>query len=608
MRSAAEAISGLTTHRLAPTTDRQLLALLRARNTLGPSVFPESFQSRLPAYDSGPTSFVFAAELLALRLRGADARGAFELGQSAMFESRFVVERAGDRSIRMRFSQELSRLRPLVSRSWVGISDQIGSDSALAGVLADAERSRSLAFEMTRRDSLAIGLREFWYDRLFHTSLLAQRFPTFGRWYGDEPMLGLESLSLAASSHEVRPAIVQFVGLGDSIAVTVQTDSARHAVIIPEVSMDSIAEWSRMLRDAVGAEGGSRGIVIEGANRPKWQDVIGRLARAILPPRVRTALAGSNMLFIVADGELARVPWSALPFGDSLLVGDLMATALVPSFRLAEVLTERGRATTWPAIVLPKMQPFLLGADSSRQSARWAGERAAAVNAIRQWQDLRGQHAGKNALVIGDPSMPTMHPLIGSLRLPALPASQREAHAVARQLGTTATIGALATEDLWRRRAPDAMIIHVATHALAFDSLDQSGLSFLALSPGRGHDGILSSAELLSPAHRSLRANLVVLSACKTGGGAVMESEGVIGLARAFLERGAASVLATQWNVPDAGTASLMTSFYRHWFGDTDVPSKAEALRRAQVELRSAGGRLADPVSWAGVQLIGSIW
>jgi CHAT domain-containing protein len=76
---------------------------------------------------------------------------------------------------------------------------------------------------------------------------------------------------------------------------------------------------------------------------------------------------------------------------------------------------------------------------------------------------------------------------------------------------------------------------------------------------------------------------LVVLSACKTGLGDVVNGEGVFGLWRAPQEAGAEAVLMSLWPVPDEETQELMTSFYRKWLAGEE---KHEALHEAQLEPR----------------------
>jgi CHAT domain-containing protein len=64
-------------------------------------------------------------------------------------------------------------------------------------------------------------------------------------------------------------------------------------------------------------------------------------------------------------------------------------------------------------------------------------------------------------------------------------------------------------------------------------------------------------------------------------------------------------VLVSLLNVSDAATALLMKGFYTHWLRDPDHPSKAEALRRAQEEVR-ARPEFGEPKYWAAFQLVGA--
>ena len=123
----------------------------------------------------------------------------------------------------------------------------------------------------------------------------------------------------------------------------------------------------------------------------------------------------------------------------------------------------------------------------------------------------------------------------------------------------------------------------------------------------------------LSKNRRRLDADLVVLSACQTGLGKQLGTEGLVGLTRAFQFAGARSVLASYWNISDARTAVFMKRFYYHL---KDGLPKAEALRQTQIEfirqpIKQArkgflGWLLPDkkidasqPFYWAAFQLIG---
>lgn len=145
----------------------------------------------------------------------------------------------------------------------------------------------------------------------------------------------------------------------------------------------------------------------------------------------------------------------------------------------------------------------------------------------------------------------------------------------------------------------------MATHGFAYSSEARARDSFVALGPGEGHDGLLKVGEVLDDPALALEAELVVLSACQTGLGDVKQAEGTVGLQRAFLAKGARSVLVSLWSVSDAATDLLMRAFYVHWLEDEDGPSKAEALRRAQEEVRATPG-FEHPRFWAAFQLVGA--
>ena len=146
-----------------------------------------------------------------------------------------------------------------------------------------------------------------------------------------------------------------------------------------------------------------------------------------------------------------------------------------------------------------------------------------------------------------------------------------------------------------------ARIVHFATHALL--DVRRPELSGIVVSErdaaGRPHNGFLSLADISS---MRLSAELVVLSACRTGLGKEVRGEGLVGLTRGFMNAGAPRVLASLWKISDTATAMLMTRFYREMLEDDLAP--AEALRTAQRALRT-DRRTSAPQAWAGFVLEG---
>jgi CHAT domain-containing protein len=116
-----------------------------------------------------------------------------------------------------------------------------------------------------------------------------------------------------------------------------------------------------------------------------------------------------------------------------------------------------------------------------------------------------------------------------------------------------------AQETIIKQQLHQTRFLHFATHGY-FDATN-AGLSCIMLYPSvtNEEDGILYTKEIYN---LSVKAELVVLSACETGLGKVFRGEGTMGLTRAWLYAGAKYVLASLWRVNDKATATLMTTFY----------------------------------------------
>lgn len=215
-------------------------------------------------------------------------------------------------------------------------------------------------------------------------------------------------------------------------------------------------------------------------------------------------------------------------------------------------------------------------------------------------------------LLVADPSDLARGP--NGEQLPTLPGARQEVSAVARMLPSNETT-LLMGKDAQAQRVEDEIgqstVIHFATHAIVKD--DSPWDSYLAFGDvGSTTGGRLTAADVYS---LSLHANLVFLSACRTGMGKV-SGDGIAGLTRAFVYAGASSVIASLGDVSDDTTVRLVPEFYKSWLKGNN---KAQALREAQlrlmrdlragrVKINTPYGKYAlpeDPILWASFILEG---
>jgi len=108
-------------------------------------------------------------------------------------------------------------------------------------------------------------------------------------------------------------------------------------------------------------------------------------------------------------------------------------------------------------------------------------------------------------------------------------------------------------------------------------------------------DGILTAYEIASL--NLMATELVVLSACETALGDVVDGEGIFGLQRAFKTAGVEEMLISLWKVPDTQTVELMQHFYQFYLNHFDA---SRALHQAQLKM----SKKYRAFYWAGFVLV----
>lgn len=276
-------------------------------------------------------------------------------------------------------------------------------------------------------------------------------------------------------------------------------------------------------------------------------------ALAVLPPEV-------THLLVVPDGELWSLPFAALPAapGAGPLV-DRYSLSLVPS------------VASW---------------------LRWGQDPPAPAPGLLALARPEG-------VLDGVTSPWREGTLATGLQLGALPRAGEEVEAITRLWGrgdSQAEVGDGASERFLKGADLSRYgLVHLATHAVMDPQHPERSAVVLAAGDV-AEDGLLQTREIV---RLPLRDKVVVLSACSGAAGQLVRGEGVMSLARAFLQGGARAVVASRWPLADADAVVLFERLYVHL---DDGLSLAEALARAQRDLHEAG---APAAAWAGVVVLG---
>jgi tetratricopeptide (TPR) repeat protein len=293
------------------------------------------------------------------------------------------------------------------------------------------------------------------------------------------------------------------------------------------------------------------------------------LARSLAGRLTDSALAdagAATRLVIVADGPLHRIPWDALRSSDGRFLVERYAISLAPSAAVLRALHARA-SNAAPLRLLAYGDPAFAGATSAATHTSAGGE----AELYRSAFDSAGG-------------------------LPRLEASAREAELVARFADAAEVRTREQASAAYLKHAPldGFRVLHLATHAL----VDERAVTrtALAVAPGEGESGFLGPSDLAS---LKLDADLVVLSACRSAGGVLVDGEGVQGLTAPLLEAGARAVVATQWRIGDRSTVGFVDAFYRAMANGSPV---SEALQAAKLAALRRG---APAREWAAFTVIG---
>ncbi|MBF0311656.1 MAG: CHAT domain-containing protein, partial [Magnetococcales bacterium] len=332
---------------------------------------------------------------------------------------------------------------------------------------------------------------------------------------------------------------------------------------------------------------------------------------------LKQALDGRKVVYVVPDGMLNILPFSALIDEESAYLAKSMDIHILTSSR--DLLPSETPSATGGVLILAGPDY-----DSDKVVDRQVikeieGKRSASSSEVRD--GLRAFSQGMRGL-----------------RFDPLPGAEKEGKLIVGQVEERKKANRIflkfdAQEKVVQSIAQPPEVLHIATHGFFLKADDnlrkrlmklqrggdlqlpppgdnpllRSGLAFAGINGNAGflgeidtnNDGVLTALEVLALDLTGTR--LTVLSACETGLGEIHEGEGVYGLRRSFQEAGSEAVIASLWEVSDAGTQALMTGLYK---GLMAGKTPHDALREARQELMDSK-EWGYPYIWSAFMLVG---
>jgi len=222
--------------------------------------------------------------------------------------------------------------------------------------------------------------------------------------------------------------------------------------------------------------------------------------------------------------------------------------------------------------------------------------------------------------------------LDGNRRITPLPATRSEVEGINQTLVSTAWNTQLLTGndalEMNLKQMDSPRILHIATHGYFLEDIkpeNDNGMRMMGMDVNRvAENPMLRSGLLLAGCNKTLADNtpltggdngiltayeaglldlskteLVVLSACETGKGEILNGEGVQGLRKAMTDAGAEHILMSLWKVDDKVTSEYMQTFYGHYAQGKSI---RESYNLTRNEIKQ---KYPQPYYWGAFVLVG---
>lgn len=321
---------------------------------------------------------------------------------------------------------------------------------------------------------------------------------------------------------------------------------------LQSIELDSIHQLEQDLNKIIAYINSPPGQA-QGLSHAEYQFIAQRFQEKVLQEGLNKYAPNSHQLIIIPDGQLSFLPFEALIYKSS----NNTPKYLIDKYEMQYAYS----ATLWirEQEVRPDFEHHALAFAPSFADILAADQRSCVES-----------------------------------ELYSLKCSEQEVRNIESIQGGLALFGAAASKAQFTELAPQSKIVHLATHACADeDNWENNRIYFT--------DDYVSNLDLQT---MNLRNELVVLSACNTGTGAFAEGEGILNLAKGFLQAGVRAVLMSLWSVDDCATSDIMVAFHKNLKNKQD---KSTALRNAKLQyMNEADKAHRHPYYWAAFVVFGN--
>ena len=363
---------------------------------------------------------------------------------------------------------------------------------------------------------------------------------------------------------------------GDNLIVFALTRETFHAAILGSTKrLSSTVETYRRLisgerlKDGQSAWQLSDGgfVIAPGSPAPEAvpvqnpEEIARYLSKTLLEP-LAESLSGAKLVIISTHGVLAALPFETLPVGDRVLILD-HDVSYIQSVSMLGLIKSRGekyrksgdRDTRKDLFAMgdaiyrvrdetPEQEPRKVSGEAGIDMARLLKTNAGDSRGVgRVFKLMRGLW----------PNLPGTGREIGAVSQLFEP--ERSAIYVQKE-ATEAKLRGLNSQHALKN------FRYLLFSAHGFLSTEEPGLSALVLGQvdlAPATDGYITAAKW--PGY-DLDRDLVVLSACETGLGKIVQGEGVMGLPYALFVAGNRNTVLSLWPVYDDSTAAFMALFF----------------------------------------------